>query len=683
MLIIGGGKRAKKLLEIIKNLESLEVIGIVDPDPDAPAIIDAKKLNITTPSEWSSFIDNNVDVVIDTTHDLKLSKRLFEDFNHTYIMPSELVHILSGLFKDKEDLIEKLSNQSSQEQLILELTQDAMIAVDKEEAITIFNTSAEIVTGLKREHVIGQKISRVMPFSKLPRVLKTGEREVNQEQELENGRKIITTRLPIEDQKKQVTGAFAVFRDVTDVINLAEEVTNLKSIRTMLNAIIDSFEEAISVVDESGKGLMINPAYTKLTGLSEKDIIGQPATADISEGESMHMKVLNTRKPVRGERMKVGPRGREVIVNVAPIIINGILKGSVGVLHDVSELTSLTSELNRARQIIRNLETKYTFEDIIGSTNEMMLVKQQAQLAANTNVIILLRGESGTGKELFAHAIHNVSSRKFNKFIRVNCASVSEAQLERELFGIETNEIYNEGFAQGRGVFEEANKGSIFLDEIGELSLPIQAKLLRVLQEQKIFRIGGKKAIPIDVRIIAATNINLEKRIGVGKFREDLYYRLNRMPIFIPPLRRRMEDLSDLCRSLIKRINQDYGRNVKVISQGATNRLMAYDWPGNIRELENVLARAVINMEIHETTIMTEHVPSLNGQPSKHEVQTSLQDQSFNLSKKVDDFEKQLIKETLLIHDLNKTRTAKFLGISVRNLYYKMEKYNLENLEAQ
>jgi len=291
----------------------------------------------------------------------------------------------------------------------------------------------------------------------------------------------------------------------------------------MLEAIIQSSDEAISVVDEHGNGIMINPAYTRLTGLTREQVVGKPATADIYEGESMHLKVLKTKKPVRGVRMKVGPNRKDVIVNVAPIIVDGVLKGSVGVIHDVSEIQSLTEELQKARQIIRTLEAKYTFSDIIGSSEEMQLAIEKAKLGAKTPATVLLRGESGTGKELFAHAIHNESNRKYNKFIRVNCAAISESLLESELFGYEEGAFSGARRGGKRGLFEEANNGSIFLDEIGELSPETQAKLLRVLQENEIVRVGGTKAIPINVRVIAATNINLEKAMAEGKFREDLY----------------------------------------------------------------------------------------------------------------------------------------------------------------
>ncbi len=451
-------------------------------------------------------------------------------------------------------------------------------------------------------------------------------------------------------------------------------------IQTMLEAIIQCSEEAISVVDEHGVGLLINPAYTRITGLMEDKVIGKPATADISEGESMHLKVLKTRRPVRGVSMRVGPNKREVIVNVAPIIVNGILKGSVGVIHDVSEIRKLTDELNRARQIIRTLEAKYSFEDIIAQSDEMNIAIEQAKLGAKTPATVLLRGESGTGKELFAHAIHNASDRKFNKFLRVNCAAIAESLLESELFGYEEGAFSGAKRGGKKGLFEEANNGSIFLDEIGELTLNIQAKLLRVLQEREIVRVGGTKPISINVRIITATNVNLEKSISQGRFREDLYYRLNRMPIQIPPLRKRKEDIPSLCNFLIQKMNQDYGRNIEGVSDLAIERLLQYDWPGNVRELENILGRAIIFMKKNETIIDVFHLPELN---NRNQIQTQngqarTTEEIMPLTQMLDAYEKYIIMNAIEKCNGNKTLAASHLQVSVRNLYYKLKKYNLE-----
>lgn len=564
--------------------------------------------------------------------------------------------------------------------LIFDSIEEGLLVINNKREIILYNRSAEKIIGMSKNNAIGRSILDVIPNSRLPVVLESRRIEANQEFCLENGQKLITSRIPLINENGYLIGAFCIFKHSSEILKLAEEITNLKEIQTMLEAIIHSSDEAISVVDENGNGLMINPAYTRITGLTEHQVIGQPATIDISEGESMHMKVLQTRRPVRGAAMRVGPNKREVVVNVAPIIVNGILKGSIGIIHDVTEIQSLTQELNRAREIIRKLEAKYTFEDIAGQSEEMKIALEQAKLGAKTPATVLLRGESGTGKELFAHAIHNASDRKYNKFIRVNCASLAESLLESELFGYEDGAFSGAKRGGKRGLFEEANNGSIFLDEIGEMTANTQAKLLRVLQEREIVRVGGTKPISINVRIIAATNVNLEKGIAQGSFREDLYYRLNRMPIQIPPLRKRKEDIPTLSERLVLKINQDYGRNVESIAHEAMERLMKYDWPGNVRELENILGRAIIFMKNNETIIEAIHIPELIGSNISEKKAVEMVEINGNLplTKMLEKYEESIIKKTLEEFNGNKTKAAKSLNVSVRNLYYKLEKYELE-----
>jgi PAS domain S-box-containing protein len=570
--------------------------------------------------------------------------------------------------------------------LIFNSTDDGMVVINNKGIITLFNKRAEEIMGVNKEAAIGKVVSEVIFDSRLPVILSTRRTESNQEMILKNGKKIITSRIPIIEENGRLMGAFAIFKDSTQFLKLAEEITDLKEIQTMLQAIIQSSDDAISVVDEKGIGILINPAYTRLTGLTEEQVIGKPATADISEGESMHMKVIQTRRPVRGVTMRVGPNKREVIVNVAPIIVQGKLKGSVGVIHDMSEIKALNMELNRARQIIRTLEAKYTFEDIIGKSEEMLLAIEQAMLGAKTPATVLLRGESGTGKELFAHAIHNASDRKYNKFIRVNLAAISESLLESELFGYEEGAFSGAKRGGKIGLFEEANNGSIFLDEIGELSANTQAKLLRVLQENEIIRVGGTKTVRINVRVIAATNVNLEKGISNGTFREDLYYRLNRIPIHIPPLRKRKEEIPYLCERIIQKINRDYGRSVEGITSETETQLMEYDWPGNVRELENILGRAIIFMKNNETLIDVKHLPELKNKfksTKVHYKENPEQIENRPLSEMVEQYEAHIIQQTLNRLNGNKTLTAKTLGLSVRNLYYKLEKYKLEKFDMQ
>ncbi|NJP37623.1 sigma-54 interaction domain-containing protein [Alkalicoccus luteus] len=574
-------------------------------------------------------------------------------------------------FRQMEADAEKAELQQIAERLkeVLNATHDGMIAINSDTQITLLNKRAEEMTGLSTSRDIGKNVHDVMPTSMLPRVLKTAKTEHNRKQKLGNDRTIVTTRVPIMDNG-QAVGALGVFRDITEIVNMAEEVTNLKSIQEMLEAIIHSSDDAISVVDENGNGLLINPAYTRLTGLTEAEVVGKPASTDISEGESIHMQVLQSGVAVRGARMKVGPAKKDVVVNVAPVIVDGDVKGSVGVVHDVSEMEALTKELEQARKIIRTLEAKYSFDDIIGRTQEIKMAVDQAKVAARTPAAILLRGDSGTGKELFAHAVHNESGRKFNKFIRVNCASLSETLLESELFGYEDGAFSGAKSGGRKGVFEEADKGSIFLDEIGELTHKMQAKLLRVLQEQEIVRVGGSQVIRVDVRVIAATNMNIEKRIEQGEFRSDLFFRLNRVPIYIPPLNERKDDIGRLSEHLMMKLNQDYGRRVTKLSPEALQKLQRYSWPGNVRELENVLGRAMIHLPQNARTIRAADIVT-DEQKEGSKLSPDISEEP--LDEQLRRFERAVIDKMLIETDGNKTKAAQKLGISTRSLYYKLK----------
>ena len=447
----------------------------------------------------------------------------------------------------------------------------------------------------------------------------------------------------------------------------------------MLQAVFLATQDAISVVNEKGVHILVNPAYTKITGLEYDDVIGKNALYDIEEGESLHMKVLKTKKPVENTKLKIRPSGKTVVAQAAPIIVNGIMKGSVAVLHDMSGIKDLTDKLEEAEKKLRELTYKYKPEDIIGESSAIKEVKKMIEKAAKVPATVLLRGESGTGKELFANSIHAQSSRSYNKFVRVNCAALTDSLLESELFGYEEGSFTGAVKGGRKGLFEEADKGTIFLDEISEISINTQAKLLRVLQEKEIMRVGSNQTTAVDVRVIAATNADLIKSVEEGKFREDLFYRLSILPIFIPPLRERIEDIPLLVKSFIVKFNDDYGRNIVDISDESLRILSNHEWPGNVRELENVIGRSIINMNINEKVIQAMHLPHLysNKKVRPNNCIVSKDEDITNLSEVLEKAELDYIKNAYFKLKKNKTETAKLLGISIRSLYYKMEKYGI------
>lgn len=454
---------------------------------------------------------------------------------------------------------------------------------------------------------------------------------------------------------------------------------NTMDYQGMLEAVLLATQDAISVVNEKGEHVLVNPAYTKITGLEYEEVIGKNALYDIEEGESLHLKVLSTKKPVENTKLKIRPSGKTVVAQAAPIIVNGVFKGSVAVLHDMSGIKDLTDKLNKAEKKLRELTYKYKPEDIIGKSEAIAEVRKMIEKAAKVPATVLLKGESGTGKELFANSIHAQSRRSENNFIRVNCAALSDSLLESELFGYEEGSFTGALKGGRKGLFEEADKGTIFLDEISEISMNTQAKLLRVLQEKEIMRVGSNYSIPVDVRIITATNIDLIKAVREGRFREDLFYRLNILPIMIPPLRERKEDIPLLIKNFIAKFNDEYGRHILNISDDAINKLIDYEWPGNVRELENIIGRSIINMNINERVIQAEHLPQLlAGKKNLNGMETRAQEgELVTLSDVVDRAEADYIKNVYARLNKNKTETAKVLGISLRSLYYKMEKYKI------
>ncbi len=573
---------------------------------------------------------------------------------------------------DKSKVMDPITKREME--TIVDSTHDGMIAVNEAGVVTLFNKAAERITGLSANAIVGRPAIDAIPNTRLHFVLATGEPELNHQQSV-GDTVILTNRVPVRNEEGRLIGAVAVFRDITEIKTLAVQVSDLWKARSLLDAIIESTEDAISVADEMGNNIIVNSAYTRITGLPKDVVINKSVTVDIAEGESMHMKVLQTEKPVRNVRMKVGPAKKEVIVNVAPIFIDGKIRGSVGVIHDISEIIALTEELSKAKRLLRRLEARYRWEDIIGNSPVIVRAKEQARMAAETPATVLLRGESGTGKELFAHAIHNASQRKRGQFVRVNCAAIAENLLESELFGYEEGAFTGALKGGKRGLFEEANGGTIFLDEIGDISSNLQGKLLRVIQEKEMIRVGGTRPVPADARVIAATNADLESKIHGKTFREDLYYRLNVMPIRIPSLRERKEDIALLSEHLIFKLNQEFGRQVQSISNAALQDLIAYDWPGNVRELENVLGRAMITMRPQDRVMELQHLPLF---PCEKTKSPNVSEHPRPLERVVAEAEGAAIARALHETKGNRKNAASLLGISMRGLFYKMGKYGIK-----
>lgn len=340
-------------------------------------------------------------------------------------------------------------------------------------------------------------------------------------------------------------------------------------------------------------------------------------------------------------------------------------------IYERKEMSRITEENAYLRQ---ELNEHFNYGDIIGQSEAMRNVYRTIEKVAATDSSVLIYGESGTGKELVARAIHKTSSRKDKSFIRVNCGALAETLLESELFGHERG-AFSGAVKRKKGRFELADGGSIFLDEIGDISPKMQLKLLRVLQEKEFERVGSEETIQVDVRVLAATNKNLAERVQQGAFREDLYYRLHIIPIYLPALRDRIDDIPILIDHFLEKIGTELNRKSVSISREAVEKLTAYPWPGNVRELENVLERALVLCE--GDMISSEDLPVLNAVQSQSLPGDILDRFQMNLNNTLYAVEKQLLERAMEKAEGNKSRAAKLLGIKTNLLYYKLEKFGM------
>lgn len=437
-----------------------------------------------------------------------------------------------------------------------------------------------------------------------------------------------------------------------------------------LEKIIDSINDGILVVDAQGIVRLINAEYTTITGVKEEQIIGK-YLKDVRKGAILP-RTLGDGKPRSGIYRKEGES--KYIVDMAPVNSQDQIIGAVSVLKSVTEVDKLTKELKQSREALGKLEntvgqiyrTRYTFDDIIGRNHGLKTTVDLAKKAAQMNLNILICGESGTGKELFAHAIHHESSRSKFPFVPVNCAAIPYSLLEAELFGYEEGTFTNAKKGGKIGLFELANKGTLFLDEIGDMPFELQAKLLRVLQDGRIRKVGGLNEQKIDIQVITATNKNLEGMIKKQHFREDLYYRLNGIQVAIPPLRDRKADIHILINHLL---NNTSDLKIMNLTEKTRTILMQYNWPGNTREFFNVFQYAT-NMT-DNTNIEAKHLPDSvikQGMGAKAYPEESLKE----ILKKT---EQEVVRQTIATYGETlegKKRSAKRLGVSLATLYNKL-----------
>lgn len=455
-----------------------------------------------------------------------------------------------------------------------------------------------------------------------------------------------------------------------------------KTIRTgsqlkALQLIFEHIQDGACVTDENGVITHFNGTYGRFLGVDPKEQIGKHIT-EVVENTRMHI-VARTGKAEINKSQSI--KGQNMLVQRIPIKDKGKVIAVFGqvVFKDIKDVGRLAQKLSELESRVRLYQkelsalrtTRYSFESIIGESEPMLRLKKEALKAAATNLSVLISGESGTGKELFAQSIHNDSYRKCKPFIRLNCAAIPKDLMESELFGYEKGAFTGAKTTGKPGKFELADGGTLFLDEIGDLPLEMQPKLLRALEEKEFERVGGNRLIHSNFRLIAASNQNLEEMVDRGEFRADLFYRLNVVPLHIPPLRERGEDVLLLANHLVERFEGETLANDVSFTSAAKELLLRHQWPGNVRELNNVIERTLATCENPEIT-----PADLPLYLHKNRVSSGFATHSL-LKEVVARAEKNAIQDALKMTEYNKVKAADLLGIHRTLLYKKVRKYGI------
>ncbi|GAB6171155.1 sigma 54-interacting transcriptional regulator [Paradesulfitobacterium aromaticivorans] len=563
----------------------------------------------------------------------------------------------------------------------LDAVHNGILAIDEHERVMICNKPAERMLGVSADQVIGREIIEVLPTSGLPAVLQSGKAEFGQKKQLDDDLVIVTNRTPI-IRDGRVVGAIAVFQDVSELESLASELSQVQELNRELEAILESFYDGIGIIAGDGTLLRVNTSYERITGLSKDDNgVGRNVRELQEDGtvsQAVAVLVINQKKPVTiKQRIKTG---KEILITGSPVFDeNGEVFRVVCNIRDMTELNVLKEKVDSThKQNIRYANELQELraqlldhEEFIFRSAAMDKVFKLIGRVAGVNSHVLITGESGVGKENAAKLIHKFSARVQGPFLQINCGAIPENLLESELFGFEDGAFTGARSGGKKGIFEMCEGGTLLLDEIGELPMNMQVKLLRVLQQQEVFRIGATKPMKFNVRVIAATNRNLEEMVSKQTFRADLFYRLNVVPVNIPPLRERTEDIVPLALHFLEKFNHKYSSNKRFDSE----ILLAFErhsWPGNVRELENLVERLVV---INEDNVLTaKHLPFQVSHPLDS---LSIQvNEPIFLERAIEMLERELLRKTMQSYPTTR-QAARILGVSHPTVIRKMQKYKL------
>lgn len=590
-------------------------------------------------------------------------------------------------FITKSDIMialnEIIDDISGQLETVINSVYNPVIAIDKDGIIRIWNRAIEKYSDMDRSMVLGQHINKVIPESALQDIIRSGQSEYGIKIKIGDN-SFITNRAPI-IKNGEISGAVAVLYDISELETVTRELEYVKSLNKELDAIIDSSFDGLYITDGKGLTLRINRAIKRMTGLGEEDLVNKTMYELVDKGilsRSASVLVLDQKKPVTTTLTTV--TGTHLLVSATPVFDEeGNIFRIVTSVRDISELNMLKQRIEQ----LEGLRSHFEFQmnqmrvklsgDLIFKNRDMENIVYQAMKIAEVDSTVLLSGESGVGKELIATIIQRNSNRKNGPFIKLNCAAIPENLIESELFGYETGAFTGARKEGKPGLFELANEGTLLLDEIGDIPLHLQVKLLRAIQEREIIRVGGTKSVRIDVRIIAITNKELEVMVKKGEFREDLYYRINVVPIYVPPLRERREDIPSLIRHFMNNFNLRYNYK-KDMEAEAIEALMRYSWPGNIRQLENLIERLIVTTSAEK--IKLQHLPdyilSMGTDCEESKDQAITVNQIIPLKLAVESVEKLLLQKTFSIAN-SCFKAAELLEVDASTISRKARKYDI------
>ncbi len=572
-------------------------------------------------------------------------------------------------------------------ELLLEAAGVGMLCTDQEGRIRYVNPAASLLLAAPREELVGSDIDDVVPGSRDPfqTIVRTGEPQWGVKIETRGGT-VIADRSPVFDGP-EVVGVISVFKGISRYEEAAKELQSYKELAAQLHAVIHSSFDGLYIANGNADGLFFNSAYLRVSGLTAADVEGKNMRDLVRQGtinQSATLEVLDKRRRVT--IVQEFSNGRTAIVTGNPVFDGrGEIALVVSNVRDITELTQLREEVNETRTLARRYQDELKKASLEGVDREAVVFRSEAmetcvRLAVRVSDVaspVLLTGESGVGKGMLARLVHNLGGRKSGPFIHVNCGAIPAGLMESELFGYEKGAFTGASEHGKPGLFELAHGGTLFLDEVGEIPLALQVTLLKALEEREIRRVGGARARKIDVRIVAATNRDLQAMTRERLFREDLFFRLNVFPIHVPALRERPEDILPLVERALGELNRKYGQ-AKRVRPEALDLLARYPFPGNVRDLQNVVERGFILAD--GKWIEVQHLPvevqrggravERDGDPA------ALLGREAGLAELLADVERRLL-ERCLAECRTTYAMARRLGVNQSTIVRKLQKFGL------